>query len=131
MAAVAVFAVAGCTAIDDPAAPRASDAKPSVSSSAGAPVGEADTDTLPGVPSAEQARTELAELKVAPHGSMSGYSHARFPYWAEQGENCNTRETRLSSGTHNFVLGGALRRVRGHSLNQDLDIPDPPDLLPM
>ncbi|WP_408997350.1 hypothetical protein [Streptomyces acidiscabies] len=91
LAAVAVLAVAGCGAVDDPAASRASDAKPSVSSSAGigVPGGEADTGTLPGVPAAEQAR---AELKVAAHGSMSGYSRSKFPHWVSQGASCDTRD---------------------------------------
>ncbi|KOU59489.1 hypothetical protein ADK55_10570 [Streptomyces sp. WM4235] len=38
------------------------------------------------------ARTELAALTVeAPH-SMAGYSRAKFPHWAQQGERCDTRE---------------------------------------
>jgi hypothetical protein len=103
--------VAGCAAIDDPAAPQASDAKPSVSSSAGAPGGEAGTGTLPGVPTAEQARTELAELKVAAHGSMSGYSRSKFPHWAAQGESCAARETVLERDGTDVTRDGECRAV--------------------
>jgi hypothetical protein len=106
--------VAGCTAIDDPAAPQVSDAKPSASRSAGVPGGEAaDTGTLPGVPTAGQARVELAELKVAPHGSMSGYSRDKFSHWAEQGENCNTRETVLERDGTDVTRDDECRAVSG------------------
>ncbi|MEU3093214.1 HNH endonuclease family protein, partial [Streptomyces massasporeus] len=109
-----VLVVAGCTAIDDPAAPQASDAKPSASPSAGVPGGEAaDTGTLPGVPTAGQARAELAELKVAPHGSMSGYSRDKFSHWAEQGENCNTRETVLERDGTDVTRDDECRAVSG------------------
>ncbi|GAA4843181.1 HNH endonuclease family protein [Saccharopolyspora rosea] len=46
-------------------------------------------------PAAEQ----LAELRVAPQGSMDGYSRARFHHWIAQpkaGRNCNTREAVLA-----------------------------------
>ncbi len=132
LAAVAVLAVAGCTAIDDPAAPEASDAKPSLSASAsaGAEGGEADTGTLPGVPSAEQARTELAELKVAPHGSMSGYSRAKFPHWAELGEDCNTRETVLERDGTGVTRDDECRAVSGRwmSVYDDKTFTDASDL---
>lgn len=113
LAAGAVLAVGGCTAVDDPAAPRVSDAKPPVSSSAGAPGGGSDTSTLPGVPTAEQARAELGELKVAPHGSMSGYSRAKFPHWASQGESCDSRETVLERDGTNVTRDGECRAVSG------------------
>ncbi|MEU4671745.1 HNH endonuclease family protein [Amycolatopsis sp. NPDC023774] len=35
---------------------------------------------------------QLAELKIAPRTSMSGYSRDKFPHWDNQGHNCNTRE---------------------------------------
>ncbi|MET7993772.1 HNH endonuclease family protein [Amycolatopsis sp. NPDC005232] len=35
---------------------------------------------------------QLAELKIAPRASMSGYSRDKFPHWDNQGHNCNTRE---------------------------------------
>lgn len=130
LAAVTVFAVAGCTAIDDPAAPQPSDAKPSASASAGAPGGEAGTGTLPGVPSAEQTRTELAGLKVAPNGSMSGYSRAKFPHWASQGESCDTRETVLERDGADVKRDGECRAVSGRwvSVYDDKAFTDASDL---
>lgn len=41
------------------------------------------------------ARQQLAELAVAPRGSMQGYSRERFPHWTQQGGRCDTRETVL------------------------------------
>ncbi|MFJ2722674.1 HNH endonuclease family protein [Streptomyces sp. NPDC087437] len=94
LAAVAVLALAGCSTVRQGPTAGATDNKPSAS--AGARGGKAvESSTLPGVPTAEQARTELAGLTVAPHGSMSGYSRAKFPHWAQQGERCDTRETVL------------------------------------
>ncbi|QEV49609.1 HNH endonuclease [Streptomyces vinaceus] len=43
----------------------------------------------------EVARTQLAALKVAPPGTMAGYSRAKFTHWAEQGNKCDTREVVL------------------------------------
>ncbi|WP_156722311.1 HNH endonuclease family protein [Streptomyces apocyni] len=51
--------------------------------------------TLPNVPTVEAARTQLAGLKVAPHGSMSGYSRSSFSHWAQQGDKCDSREVVL------------------------------------
>ncbi|MEV5081598.1 HNH endonuclease family protein [Streptomyces sp. NPDC056159] len=111
LAAVTMLALAGCTVTNDAVDSKASDAAPSVS--AGAPGGEADTGTLPGVPSAEQAGTELAGLKVAPHGSMAGYSRAKFPHWAQQGEKCDTREKVLERDGTNVTRDAECRAVSG------------------
>ncbi|MFF4795622.1 hypothetical protein ACFY2M_39310 [Streptomyces sp. NPDC001276] len=106
-----MLALAGCTVTNDAVDSKASDAAPSVS--ADAPGGEADTGTLPGVPSAEQASTELAGLKVAPHGSMAGYSRAKFPHWAQQGEKCDTREKVLERDGTGVQHDGECRAVSG------------------
>ncbi|WP_119293450.1 HNH endonuclease family protein [Streptomyces sp. YIM 130001] len=98
LAVVAVLSVAGCTAGQEGVSPGASDGKPSASSSGaeGAGGGEATgTAKLPGMPTADRARSELDALKVAEQGSMSGYNRDKFPHWAEQGERCDTRETIL------------------------------------
>ncbi|WP_282693316.1 HNH endonuclease family protein [Streptomyces sp. CC208A] len=95
-AGLVLFAVAGCSAEGGGVPSPGGDAKPSptrTGAAGGAP--ETDAGTLPGVPTAEQARTQLAGLKVAPRGSMSGYDRDKFPHWASQGESCNTRETVL------------------------------------
>ncbi|MGW3507049.1 HNH endonuclease family protein [Streptomyces sp. NPDC000994] len=104
--------MAGCSAIDDPAAPEATDGKPP--SSAGARGGETTkSGTLPGVPTAAQAHTELAGLTVAPHGSMRGYSRSKFPHWAQQGERCDTREKVLERDGTGVKRDAECRAVSG------------------
>lgn len=108
-----VFLVAGCAAIEDATTPGP-DGKPSASASAGAGGGAAADDTaLPGIPTAGQARQELAGLKVARHGSMSGYSRAKFPHWAAQGESCDTRETVLERDGTDVERDPQCRAVAG------------------
>ncbi|MFJ8273767.1 HNH endonuclease family protein [Streptomyces sp. NPDC094154] len=116
LAAVTVLAVAGCSAVDEAASPGAADGKPSVSTSvsAGAGGGQAsDATTLPGVPSAERARKDLAGLTVASHGSMRGYSRSKFPHWAQQGERCDTRETVLERDGTDVKRDEECRAVSG------------------
>lgn len=117
-ALAAVLAVAGCSALDEAASPSpAGDDKPpaSASASAGAGGGRAAgaATTLPGVPGEQQARKELADLRVAAQGSMAGYSRARFPHWAEQGESCNTRERVLERDGANVRRDEECRAVSG------------------
>ncbi|MFI6054574.1 HNH endonuclease family protein [Streptomyces violascens] len=74
-------------------------ASPSVSASGGATgAGGApgSVKALPGLPTASTARTDLAGLKVAPAGSMAGYSRDKFQHWIGQGGKCDTRETVLN-----------------------------------
>ncbi|MFE2283546.1 HNH endonuclease family protein [Streptomyces sp. NPDC059443] len=81
----------------------AKDAKPGASASAKsrvpspAPGGgkPASGDVLPGMVSVSVARTQLAALKVAPPGTMSGYSRDKFTHWVDQGNKCDTREVVL------------------------------------
>lgn len=47
--------------------------------------------TPPSIPSTATARSELAALRVAPSGSMSGYSRDRFRHWIDQSGGCDTR----------------------------------------
>ncbi|MEU3093103.1 HNH endonuclease, partial [Streptomyces massasporeus] len=111
MAFAAVLAVAGCSTVDEAAPPTDTDGKPSVSASAGAGGGQGeDNGTLPGV---EQARKELGGLKVAPHGSMAGYSRSKFPHWASQGESCDTRETVLERDGTDVTRDDECRAVSG------------------
>src|SRR4051794_22306459 len=51
--------------------------------------------TPPGIPSTATAKSELAALRVATEGSMSGYSRDRFPHWIIISGTCDTRETVL------------------------------------
>ncbi|MBO0656708.1 HNH endonuclease [Streptomyces triculaminicus] len=72
-----------------------------------------DPFTLPGLPPAGQARTQLAGLKEeAPH-SMSGYSRAAFPHWAQQGNKCDTRETVLERDGKDVKRDAECRAVSG------------------
>ncbi|MFD9112381.1 hypothetical protein [Streptomyces bottropensis] len=109
---MAMLAVAGCTAADDTAFDGAQDAKPSASGSGSGGGQAADNTTLPGLPGVEQAREELAGLAVAAHGSMSGYSRAKFPHWAEQ-DGCDTRERVLERDGTNVERDGECRAVSG------------------
>lgn len=113
LAAAAVFTLAGCSVAEDVTSPEA-DGKPSASASAGAGGGRADgPTTLPGIPGVEQAREELTGLEVAAHGSMSGYSRAKFPHWAAQGESCDTRETVLERDGTGVERDDECRAVAG------------------
>ncbi|WP_246113580.1 HNH endonuclease family protein [Streptomyces montanus] len=119
LAGVAVVAVAGCTALDEGTSVAPPDDKASESSSGASrspagdgPAGPGD-GTLPGVPTAEAARTELAGLKVAAHGSMAGYSRDRFSHWSAQGENCDTRETVLERDGTGVKRDDECRAVSG------------------
>jgi hypothetical protein len=44
---------------------------------------------------------QLASLKVAAGGSMSGYSRDRFPHWISQGGGCDTRDVVLKRDGQN------------------------------
>lgn len=59
----------------------------------------------PGIPDPDTATTQLAELTVAPDGSMDGYDRDRFPHWSDQGDNCNTREVVLKRDGDNVRTG--------------------------
>lgn len=100
LAAALLLAVAGCSGTASPgddAKPPARTSKPKATASApssddGKP---AAGDVLPGMVSTAVARTQLAALKVAQPGTMSGYSRDKFTHWAEQGDKCDTREVVL------------------------------------
>ncbi|NML55510.1 HNH endonuclease [Streptomyces sp. R302] len=129
-AALVLGGVAGCSAQDADKSPGVGDPKPSPTRS-GATGGAPEADgTLPGVPTAEQARAQLSGLKVAPHGSMSGYSRDRFPHWASQGKNCNSRETVLNRDGTNVKRDAECRAVSGAwvSVYDDLTFKDAADL---
>ncbi|WP_306317348.1 MULTISPECIES: HNH endonuclease family protein [unclassified Streptomyces] len=115
-AALAALLLTGCQGVGgDSSDDSARDASPSASASATASGGApAQEGTLPGVPSADRARDELAELKVAPHGSMSGYSREKFPHWEEQGEGCTTREAVLKRDGKDVKQDDECRAVSGN-----------------
>jgi hypothetical protein len=60
--------------------------------------------TVPDVPDAATARSQLAELAAEPEGSMEGYERELFPHWSEDG-GCSTRETVLERDGTDVVPG--------------------------
>jgi hypothetical protein len=88
--------------------------------------------TPPGIPSTTTARSELASLRVAADGSMSGYSRDLFPHWSTVSGACNTRETVLKRDGTNVVTNSSCAAVSGSwfspydgatwSLASDVDI---------
>ncbi len=129
-ACVMGLALTWCGTKGDEAAP--STARPSASPSA-APPGPGSgsgedkgrgAEPLPGLPSAGEARAELARLVVAAPRSMSGYSRARFPHWAQQGHRCDTRETVLARDGRAVRRDAECRAVSGawHSLYDGKDL---------
>ncbi|MEV6671744.1 HNH endonuclease family protein [Streptomyces sp. NPDC051162] len=83
--------------------------------------GKGGRDVLPGLPSADQAQQQLAQLKVAKWRPMSGYSRAKFPHWAQQGNHCDTREVVLQRDGAGVQRDAECRAVSGtwHSLYDD------------
>ena len=72
---------------------------------------------MPEPPPAATARGELAALTVeAPH-SMNGYSRAKFPHWAQQGKNCDTREVVLLRDGTDVTQDAQCRAVSGSWLS--------------
>jgi hypothetical protein len=59
----------------------------------------------PGIPGGATAKSDLAQLTVAPDGSQTGYSRDKFPHWIDQGNSCNTREVVLKRDGTNVKTG--------------------------
>lgn len=88
--------------------------------------------TPPNIPSATTARSELSQLRVAPDGSMTGYSRDKFPHWHTVSGACNTRETVLKRDGTNVVTDSSCAATSGRwfspydgatwSLASDVDI---------
>ncbi|MFE9629829.1 DUF1524 domain-containing protein [Streptomyces sp. NPDC006463] len=91
-----------------PSAPRVTP-KASVPAD-GKPVGG---DVLPGMVTTAVARTQLAALKVAPAGTMAGYSRDKFTHWAQQGDRCDTREVVLQRDGTDVARDSECRAVSG------------------
>ncbi|KAH7410461.1 hypothetical protein DE146DRAFT_356908 [Phaeosphaeria sp. MPI-PUGE-AT-0046c] len=67
----------------------------------------------PNVPSASEARTQLASLTVAAQGPQTGYSRDLFPHWIAQSGTCNTRETVLKRDGSGVVTNSACVSTSG------------------
>ncbi|MEK8171524.1 hypothetical protein NKH77_25220 [Streptomyces sp. M19] len=67
---------------------------------------------------------------MAAHGSMSGYSRDKFPHWASQGHNCDTREKVLERGGTDVKQDEECRAVSGRwvSVYDDKSFTDAADL---
>jgi hypothetical protein len=61
----------------------------------------------PNIPSAADARTQLAGLTVAAQGPQTSYSRDLFPHWIRQSGTCNTRETVLKRDGTDVVTDSA------------------------
>ncbi|MFF9838533.1 DUF1524 domain-containing protein [Streptomyces sp. NPDC013740] len=111
----ALLALAGCSGggAGTPHAPGDAKGRPSASAAGRGGAPAAGDGTLPGLPTAAQARTQLAALKVKRRGSMTGYSRDRFPHWAEQGDSCNTREAVLERDGTGVRRDAECRAVAG------------------
>ncbi|MFE9559445.1 DUF1524 domain-containing protein [Streptomyces sp. NPDC006692] len=103
----AATALASLTAILLPAAPT------SAAVATPAQTAPALRRDLPEPPPADVARDELGDLNVeAPH-AMTGYSRAKFPHWAKQYGECDTREVVLQRDGQNVVQDDKCRAVSG------------------
>ncbi len=70
----------------------------------------------PGLPAAAPSgdyAQQLAALKVAAKGSMSGYSRDRFPHWISQGNDCDTRDVVLKRDGKNVKATATCKITSG------------------
>lgn len=118
-ATVLAVTLTGCSTVTEPT-PAASGVTPAgvttptEGSVPGAEGGQEEAASkLPGLPSAEEARTALDGLKVATQGSMAGYSRTKFAHWSSQGDNCDTREMVLQRDGSDVKRDDECRAVSG------------------
>ncbi|WP_371640576.1 HNH endonuclease family protein [Streptomyces virginiae] len=121
-AVLVALLLATATGCSDPVAAGGGD--PKASAPAGSPAGEAPNspggdakpaggDVLPGMVSTAVARTQLAALRVAPVGTMAGYSRDKFTHWAQQGNKCDTREVVLERDGTDVTRDAECKAVSG------------------
>jgi hypothetical protein len=67
----------------------------------------------PAIPTVTTARSELAALRVAADGSMTGYSRDKFPHWITISGACNTRETVLKRDGTSVVTDSSCAATAG------------------
>ncbi|MFD7788464.1 HNH endonuclease family protein [Streptomyces nojiriensis] len=128
-AVLVALLLAAATACSGPAAPDGGDPKasaPAGSPSTAAPKSPKSPDTpggdakpaggdvLPGMVTTAVARTQLAALKVAPVGTMAGYSRDKFTHWAQQGNKCDTREVVLKRDGTEVTQDAECKAVSGN-----------------
>ncbi|WP_406073586.1 HNH endonuclease family protein [Streptomyces virginiae] len=121
-AVLVALLLATATGCSDPVAAGGGD--PKASAPAGSPAGEAPNspggdakpaggDVLSGMVSTAVARTQLAALRVAPVGTMAGYSRDKFTHWAQQGNKCDTREVVLERDGTDVTRDAECKAVSG------------------
>ncbi|WP_330300085.1 HNH endonuclease family protein [Streptomyces sp. NBC_00503] len=119
LAASLLLGAAACSGSGTGTGGPAKDAKPGASapakSGAPAPAGgkPASGDVLPGMVPVSVARTQLAALKVATPGTMSGYSRDKFTHWVDQGNKCDTREVILQRDGADVTRDSECKAVSG------------------
>jgi hypothetical protein len=67
----------------------------------------------PNIPSASEASSLLAGLRVAAQGPQTGYSRDLFPHWITQSGTCNTREVVLKRDGTGVVTDSACASTSG------------------
>ncbi|WP_338054261.1 HNH endonuclease family protein [Streptomyces spiramenti] len=80
-------------------------------------LGSAATAAPPRIPSAATAQSELNQLRVAPEGSMAGYSRSEFPHWRSSG-GCTARQTVLQRDGSNVQVGSNCQPTSGSWYSQ-------------
>jgi hypothetical protein len=81
--------------------------------------GPSTASGAPTAPSASQARAMLREIKVAPVGSMDGYSREEFPHWAADGTRFGWEEPDGSCDVRDDAL---IRDGRGVEIDEECSI---------
>ena len=89
------------------------------SGASGSGSGPSAATGAPTPPSASQARQQLAGLRVAPPGSMAGYSREKFPHWASDGTVYGWREPDGSCDVRDDAL---IRDGQGVRINDSCTI---------
>lgn len=67
----------------------------------------------PTPPSESVTRQHLAQLTVAPDGSMDGYDRDQFPHWSSQNGTCDTREVVLQRDGTDVTVDDACQPTSG------------------
>ncbi|MEV4081423.1 DUF1524 domain-containing protein [Nonomuraea fuscirosea] len=86
----------------------------------------------PGIPTVDEARSELDTITLAEESNAATYDRAKFIHWARVHGECDTRETVLIRDGHNVETDANCRALSGHWISpydagewsdpQDLDI---------
>ncbi|MGW8847288.1 HNH endonuclease family protein [Streptomyces xiamenensis] len=123
------LALGGCTAEDFTDAADG-DPAPSAPPADGAPPAtDFIVTALPGLPTPEDARTQLGELTVAEQRPMTGYNRDKFPHWASQ-DGCTARQQTLLRDGEDVVTddkcqptsGSWYSAYDGETLNEAKDV---------